>query len=436
MKRSLIASLSTLLIFGGLLAACGELTPQATSTPPTSKSTDIATSVGTETATSIPTETAAFVNLDRNVYVWTSSTPNFVQIAATGDAQTAYPSPDGRLVAFIRTTDYQTYNIDVVRSDGADHRTLFSQDQFLALPRPEGTLSSAPLTLQWIPGSHLLAMTTRVVIQGPGTLIGKDLLVINADDGTFDTRLTESAGFTFTFSPDGKYIATGLADGVNLYDANGKAAAPAKFFDFPEVNTSSEYQYMPDIQWSLDGTRFAFFIPPVSPFFDPNGTTRVIEVKANDASYTTPIDTRMQYQYPMVLSPDFSFVAYTVITDPSIGAADLHIASMDGKKDVIYVPAKKTNQFSWSPDNRHFLFAYNDDRVTVANLGEVDGAGTTIPQVTSMRGGGWIDATHYMIVDKADSGWQVWSGQIGTEPKIVYSDTITDDGTTSLTINR
>lgn len=108
---------------------------------------------------------------------------------------------------------------------------------------------------------------------------------------------------------------------------------------------------------------------------------------------------------------------------------------MDGKKDMIVVPAKKTNQFSWSPDNRHFLFAYNDGNVTVANLGEVDAAAATITQVTSMRDGGWIDAAHYMIVDKTDSGWQVWSGQIGSQPVIVYSDTITDDGTTSLQIN-
>jgi len=203
---------------------------------------------------------ATFVDTNHNLFAWAPGSSAFWQVAATGDVQEALPSPDGSLVAYTRSADLQTYSLELVRADGTQTHTLLSSKQFQAFPHPEGSSGTSPHQMQWIPGTHLLAMTVRGVLQGPGTMIGRDLIVIDADDGTFHTLLTESDGFSFTFSPDGKYIATSLADGVNLYDSTGKPAAPTKFFRFPSINTASEYQYLPEIHWSSDGSSFAFFV--------------------------------------------------------------------------------------------------------------------------------------------------------------------------------
>jgi len=141
-------------------------------------------------------------------------------------------SPDGSLIAFTRTTDFQTYSLDVIRADGANHRTLFSHDQFLALPRPEGTLGTAPAQLAWIPNSHRIAMSVRIVLNGPGSVVGNDLLVINAEDGTVSTLLSEKESWQFAFSPDGSKIAVSLPDGIDLFDSNGKLLHPPNSSDF------------------------------------------------------------------------------------------------------------------------------------------------------------------------------------------------------------
>jgi Tol biopolymer transport system component len=257
-----------------------------------------------------------FVDVAHNLLAWNPSSLTYIPIATTGDVQQAWVSPDGALVVFTRTTDYQSYNLDIIRSDGSNHHTLFSHDQFLALPHPEGTLGTAPAQLAWIPNSHRIAMSLRAVLNGPGSVIGNDLMVIDAEDGSVSTLLSEKESWQFAFSPDGSKIAVSLPDGMDLFDANGKALAPSKFFGYPLVNTASDYEYTPRVTWKDDSTAFAFTIPPIAPFSDdPNGKTRAIVGDAANATFTTPVTVPMKYLVPQAFSPDLSYIAYTQRAD-------------------------------------------------------------------------------------------------------------------------
>lgn len=399
--------------------------------PPSGMPTNTPAAPATPAPSALPSSSFAvvFVDVAHNLLAWNPSSMTYIPIATTGDVQEAWISPDGALVVFSRSTDYQSYDLDVIRSDGSNHHTLFSHDQFLALPHPVGTLGTTPEQLAWIPNSHRIAMTVSIVLNGPGSVIGNDLMVIDAEDGTVSRLLIEKESWQFAFSSDGSKIAVSLPDGMDLFDANGKTLAPSKFFEFPLVNTASEYEYTPRVTWKDDSTAFAFTIPPIAPFSDdPNSKTRVIVVDAVNATFTTPLTVPMMYQFPQEISPNLSHIAYTQSTDGATNVVDLHIAALDGSMDEVYLANHKVNQFIWSPDSRHFLFAYNDGTNRVANLGSIGSMGTTIPQITSMRHAEWLDALHYLIVDKSATGWKIWHGTVGSDPQLVYSDSNAEDG--------
>ena len=449
----------SLLVLVVLITACTAPISQPTVSPPTGTSTNIPPAGNDSIATAAPsasvlpmtqtpslpaaisavpgqTALAAFVDTNHNLFAWAPGSSAFWQVADTGDVQEALPSPDGSLVAYTRSADLQTYSLELVRADGTQTHTLLSSKQFQAFPHPEGSSGTSPHQMQWIPGTHLLAMTVRGVLQGPGTMIGRDLIVIDADNGTFHTLLTESDGFSFTFSPDGKYIATSLADGVNLYDSTGKPAAPTKFFGFPSINTASEYQYLPEIHWSSDGSSFAFFVPPAEPFSTSPGDTRLIRVEVKDLAVTTPLSAKMEYLFPLEITPDLATAAYTTLSTSSSQMVVLHLANLKGNTIEIYPSGQKLNRFFWSPDNVHFLFSSNEGITTLAYLGQPGIDPAPISIVTSMRDAAWLDASHYLIVDKTAMGWKIWYGHIGAEPAVVYSDSNAKDDNTTLSIHR
>jgi hypothetical protein len=377
---------------------------------------------------------ATYVDVNHNLHAWGPGAVAFWQIASTGDVQQALPSTDGTLVAYTRSADDQTYSLELVNADGTRARTLISSEQFMAFSHPEGTTGTAPQKLQWRPGMHELAMSLRMVHEGPGALSGKELILINADDGSFSTPVIADAGFNFEYSPNGNFIAISFSDGISLYPTAGDPY-PDRFFKFQQVNTASDYEYLPKLRWASDSTAFAFFVPPAEPFSTSPGDTRLIKVDAKDLSVTTLLSTKMKYLFPKEITSDLAFAAYTTLTTSSSNAVDLHIADLKANADEIYPSGQKINRFLWSPDSVHFLFSSNDGINALAYLGQPGTSPTAISTVTSMRDAAWVDANHYLIVDKAASGWKIWYGQAGQVPVILFSDSNTTDGFTSLAVN-
>jgi len=440
MKPNRILIPSFVLLISLTLSAC-----TGTSTPLATLDTNhAATAVaGTMTAFVAPTSTATnaphelpsvtvipetggiravFVSADHNVYTWTPGESSFTRVTSSGDADAALVSPDGSLIAFTRTTDFQAYSLDVIGSDGSNQHTLFTHDQFSALPRPELTLDAKPQQIEWVPNTHLLSMTVSYILEGPGLDIGPDLIEINADNGTHHTLLSVNEIRQFAFSPDGSKIVVSLPDGIDLYKSDGTALAPSKFFAFPIVNTASEVPFTPDVFWSQDGNEFAFTIPPVEPFSDPTGENRVIEVKAADTSVTTPLSTPMAYMGVNGFSPDLSKFAYTKTVESTPGMVNLHIANLDGSGDEVYLANVNVNNFAWSPDNQHFIYSLNEDGSVSTYMGQIGSKGSKITEVVSLREVKWIYDNQYLILDKTIGGWKIWLGKIGSSPAAVYTD--------------
>lgn len=443
-----------------LLTACTTTptpvsTPEARATGTAVSSTLTATAEATPTvattttashelpgATPIPNTSpikAVWVNAEHNLYTWTDGDSSFTQITSSGDAVDAKLSSDGSLVAYTRTADSQAYSLEVIRSDGTNPRTLFTHDQFLALPRIESAIDTAPSHIEWVPNSHLLAMAFRYTFEGPGSRTGHNLIVFNAEDGTLKTLLNENQDWDFSYSPDGSKIVVSLPDGIDLYDANGKLVFPPKFFGFPNINTASEYEYTPKTFWSTDSTAFAFTLPPIEPFIELPGDTRVIKINARDASVTTPLSKEMVYLGTISISPDLSQIAYLQRVSSQTGAVDLHIASLVGNADEVYLTGAHVNSFVWAPDSHHFIYALAEGPAVTAHLGQVGEAGNQLTQVTSFKEAKWLDAQRYFILDQSSAGWKIWLGELGATLQTVYSDSITVEPmgfSPSLNLNR
>lgn len=447
-KRLLIPSLA-LLMSVALSACVGTSTPlatldtnhAATAVAETMTAFVEPTSTATNTPHELPSATsmpetrgirAVFVSADHNIYTWAPGEVSFTQLTSSGDADKALVSSDGSLIAFTRTTDFQTYSLDVINSDGSDQRTVFSHDQFAALHRPELALDAKPHQVDWIPNTHLLAITVNYVFEGPGLSIGPDLIELNADNGSNHTLLTVNESWQFAYSPDGSKIVASLPDGIDLYKSDGTALTSAKVFTFPNVNTASEYEFTPDVRWSQNGAEFAFTIPPVDPFSDPPDATRVIKVKATDISVTTPLRTLMVYHGVNEFSPDLSKIAYARIVNSTNGAVDLHIAKLDGSGDEVYLSNENLNKFTWSPDNQHFIYSLNEGSTVATYIGQIGSNGNRITEVDSLREVKWLDGNRYLILDKTTGGWKIWFGTIGSTPVAVYSDSNTDETSNGL----
>ncbi|MRS03361.1 hypothetical protein EG832_09090 [bacterium] len=441
-KRILIPSFA-LLISLALSACVGTATPLATLDTNHAATAVAGTmtafvapgSTATNTPHELPSATstpetagirAVFVSANRNIYTWTPGESNFTQLTTSGDVDKALVSSDGSLIAFTRTTDFAAYSLSVMHADGSDQHALFTQEQFSALPRPEITLGTKPLQIAWVPNTHNLAMTFSYVIEGPGTSIGHDLMVINSEDGTYRSQLSVNDDWQFAYSPDGSKIVASLPDGINLYKSDGTVIA-TKFFSYQNVITASEYQYTPDVHWSQDGSQIAFTIPPVEPFSDPPDMTQVIKVKATDLSVTTPLKAQMVYMGVNEYSPDLSKIAYTKSVDTTTGAVDLHIAYLDGSGDELYLAKVDVNKFAWSPDNQHFIYSLNQDSKVSTYIGQVGSTGNKVNDVAALRQIIWLDANQYLILDKTTGGWKIWFGTIGSTPVAVYEDSSMDE---------
>ena len=449
--RQLLFPIFALLTIITISACAGTPTPASTpgltaidktstSTLPV-ESTPSATVAANDLPTPLPTAvpspiTVAYVNADHNLYVWGDGEPGFTQITSDGDAETAVLSSDGSLVAYSRSTDGSTYSLDVVSSDGSNHQTLFTQADFLGLPRPEQAINSQPDQFAWQPNSHRLAMATRYEFEGPGRVIAPDLIQFDIDNGTHRVLLNENEDYQFAYSPDGSKIAISLPDGIDLFSADGEQLLGSKFFTFANVNTATEAAFLPSVTWSPDGESFAFVVPPADPLFGTEIMSRVVKIDARNGAATTLLSAPMAFQMTKELSPELSAVAFFVSTSTTSSSFDLHIASLAGGTDVVAASLAFSTLFAWSPDGMHYLYTTVNGSAFQAQLGEAGGSTSPITEIANARDFVWLDADRYLILDQTNTGWKVWLGNINSSPTVLYTDTLTSAIGPSITVNR
>jgi dipeptidyl aminopeptidase/acylaminoacyl peptidase len=359
----------------------------------------------------------AYVDLNRNLWVWRSDAAR--QLTTSGDVENVQLSSDGAWLAFTRTSNFRDYSLWAIRSDGSQETALMDQPDFENLPRPPGAVSVMPFAFTWQPGTHTLAFNTRPTFEGLGLMLNDDLWLVNADTRERRQLLEPGDGGMFTFSPDGSRIAVSTPDDISLVDVDGGNRQDG-VLTFPRVSTYSEYMYYPGPQWSSGSDFLRVVIPPPASLEKPDDPSQVWHIPADGsaASLVGSFNTAPPF-YP-VLSPDLEKVAYLrQVGEMADNSRELHIAGADGTADLAYLREANLMFSAWSPDSEQFVFMVGDNLRSY--LGQVGMTPAPLTDAVSVTGVRWVNPAHFLFITRSGENVELRLGTVGDPSELIVS---------------
>ena len=347
----------------------------------------------------------SFVPSNRNLFVWDESLGSPIQLTTSGDVEESVISSDGQLIAFTRTSDYTSYQIDVINYDGTNQRTLMTVSKIAGLPRPSGAIVLVPSKIIWIPYTHKLAINYSARFEGPGSQNPGQLYTFDVDTDTSQVLLSigdDIWNWNYEFSPDGSKVAVTKPLGIDLYNADG-SLIQANVVTYSMVNTASEYAWTAYPYWKSDSSMFAVGILPVEPFNDPVDPGNIWTVtSAGTATNTMTTELRLFPRGVASFSPDLSKVAFVHREGvPTDNQWSLRIANIDGSNENPAVIGYFPKLPVWSPDGNRIIYAQENDLGTQIYLHTVNGNRDLLANCDALLDARWIDNNSYLFARKA-----------------------------------
>jgi len=134
-------------------------------------------------------------------------------------------------------------------------------------------------------------------------------------------------------------------------------------------------------------------IPDSDEMYTPEATFTVWRVPVEDGA-PTMLGTFHGFPPSAQFSPDGKLITYWRLVKVRSDLRDVHLASMDGKQDVLYATGKLATNLAWSPDGQSFLYSLDEEGNL--SLGKACGPAiertTTIGQVNAI---GWVSTRGY-----------------------------------------
>jgi len=280
-----------------------------------------------------------------NIWLWTQ---------AGGSTQLTFTSKDccveisgrGDRIAFLRDQD-----LWIMKADGTEVRLLFAQTDVETQHSPGTTFWE----VAWSPDGSFLYFNFAepwIYFTEPST----GLVQYNLDKNTYDHLLNRGSGH-FSISPDGQYIAISTAWKVflaRLGDPNGTIV-----FEYPQVVTYSELNYLPQVTWMNDSSGFMFVIPPRDELQNPNEESKWYFVTTSGTPFLRASfggwDRVTGFPEP---SPDGKYLAYSSF-DEEDGMEILVLDETGNQIDVVQRSVRNPwidHFIEWLPDSSGFVF--------------------------------------------------------------------------------
>ena len=350
-----------------------------------------------------------YTDADRDLWRWIED-DTVVKIVDTGDVVDANISDNGKMVAFVRSSDYLHFSLWVVDFAGGDLRELVSETEFADMKNDADAVGVEPYVYEWFPGEQALAFVTSPTFEGPGLFVNDDLWRVDAVNGDLKRLLAPGEGGVFYFSPQGDQIALVTPSSIHVVDKDGQNRR--EVFQYDPVLTYSEFRYYAVPKWMPDGKALRVSIPPVDALGEKDSPTLNWQIGVDGSGanllsevYTVPLGS-------VDISPDRLRIAYLKeVGEPSENLRELHIANIDGSEDTAYHTAKFVGFQSWAPDSKRFAFSFGKEGD--AQLGEVGLGFFPLTNVGGEQGINWVDEDTFIFLAVKNDNWAIYVGEPG-----------------------
>lgn len=200
-----------------------------------------------------------------------------------------------------------------------------------------------------------------------------------------------------TFSPDGHWIAMARSTKILLMNTDGTNYHEA--ITFNQVQTYSEWDYIPEVVWFADSSEFRTVIPAHDALGNPSEGTYIWSVPVAGSPVNMAGFTALPaFQSAPRLSPDGLNVAYL---SPNGTDSELHLTGFYiGDELFSYYPTDQWGLVGWAPDSNGFVYWADDvRRLWFGHIGSAAVPLTDTPHVENLR---WIDITHILFTNDSE----------------------------------
>jgi hypothetical protein len=398
----------------GLLRYIGKATcPSGPGTPEPPSPTATPMVCLDETAEAIPVPTrqtpleVRFIS-DGNLWVWQEDTGEALQISYSKDAQSFSFSPDGQAIAFKRGEPYRQTELWVINRDGTDLRRLVSAEQLHAMFGEPTTTEFDYLDeiryIDWIDGTKALGFEAQRCYNAiggtcdPGGAWQVDLKTGRLSPWTPPNEIQHTP--YELVSPDGSQIAQVGETGLTLVNINGSNRRE-DVLTYPYIPQMEGGGFIgPNIIWAPDSQSLVA-ITFTEDLWDDNSTFTSWRVPV-DGAPAQKLHTFTGFPLSVNLSPDLRYLAYRYTVQSISNDWELHLATLDGSRDIVYAQGKLMAFWHWAPDGVHFV--YGQDETRALALGSVCGAPQPLlePPVSPIWHLTWVDPIHFVFMSGGD----------------------------------
>ncbi len=272
------------------------------------------------------------------------------QLVADPLIQAATISPNGQLIAYV-TNIGNDQELRLYQLNTQSIATLVTLNDFDT--ETEDTFEVSIDAFEWVNNSNGIVFNTiEFNVAGPGIFESGDLFLVDLNGNL--TELKSEGEFGGTFALNGSQIIGGAAESVLLTSTNGDTAVT--LYEFPQVNTASEYIFYPQAQW-IDSNTAYLAVPNAEPF--TNGTFDIVQVSTSGTASTPVTLTGLSLFDSVRWSPNGSNIAYIdQVSETNISI--LNFGNGDGSNISEYDRGRSFDLASWSPNSNSFLYATQD----------------------------------------------------------------------------
>ncbi len=342
--------------------------------------------------------------------MWNEGDSEAQQISDAGNAELFSFAPDGEVIVYLSGGQTELWAIN---RDGSDLRLLVSAAQLRALAGQATTMEATYTDnlnwqLYWIEGTRRVGFEILRAYEGLGGCCeSRGHWQVDVETGDVQPWTLPELPRTLEglVSPDGRLLAITDEDGLSLANAGG-AIIHEDVLTYQSFPADLEFAspYAPTLAWSHDSQSLTAIIlmEAISSERAALGVNFAIWRVPANGEPAQELGVFSALPHTLSISPSQEYMTYLRRTEPMSNHFELHLAKIDGSKDVVYAQGHMMEFVGWAPDGVHFIF--DQYSIQAPQLGSVCGGSEPLlnPPVVLASRIAWVDAAHFLFVSEGE----------------------------------